>query len=142
MTARESELKRIEGEFARLVRRVKRAASERAHIVHPDLPPGAYFMLAHLETAGPVRAADLAEALGHDKGGVSRHVQQLTDLGLIERQPDPEDRRAQLLVLTEDAHRRLEAMQHERQLRLSEKLSDWTAEDLAAFADQLARYNA
>ncbi len=110
--------------------------------MHPELSPGGYFMLAHLESAGPVRAADLAEALGQDKGGVSRHVQHLTDLGLVERQPDPEDRRAQLLVLTEDAQKRLEAMQHERQLRLSEKLADWTAQDLAAFADQLARYNA
>ena len=41
-----------------------------------------------------------------DKGAVSRQVQHLTELGLIERTPDPADGRAALLAVTDDARRR------------------------------------
>lgn len=142
MNERDESLRQIEREVTALIRRVKRVVGDRARVIHPDLGPAGYFMLLHLATAGPVRAADLAEALGHDKGGVSRHVQHLADLGLLERQPDPEDRRAQLLVITEQGHARLEAMHDERRKRFDARLSEWSADELADFARQLGRYNA
>ena len=43
-----------------------------------------------------------------DKGGVSRQVQPLVDLGLVERRPDAEDRRAILLDATTEGRERLE----------------------------------
>ncbi len=75
---------------------------ERAREVHPDLHPMTYFILTHLANDGPMRGADLSDAFGMDKGGVSRQVQALVDLGLVERQPDPEDRRAILLDATDE----------------------------------------
>jgi len=76
-----------------------------------------------------------------DKGGVSRQVQTLVDLGLVERKPDPEDRRAIMLDATDEGRARLEAMSRSRSDRFDERLGDWTDAQLSAFAAQLAAYN-
>ena len=139
---RSDDLARIEAEVGVLIRRVKRVIGDRAHQVHPDLHPMTYLLLSHLAGAGPMRAADLSDAFGMDKGGVSRQVQSLVDLGLVERQPDPEDRRAALLAASAEGIARLADVSRERSDRFAEKLSSWSEADLSAFAGQLAEYNA
>jgi DNA-binding MarR family transcriptional regulator len=141
MSTRNDDLRRIEAEVGSLIRRVKRVMGERAREVHPDLHPMTYFILTHLATNGPMRGADLSDAFGMDKGGVSRQVQALVDLGLVERQPDPEDRRAILLDATTEGRKRLEVMSRHRQDRFDQRLGDWSDAELAGFADQLAAYN-
>ena len=140
-TTRYDDLRRIEAEVGTLIRRVKRVMGERAREVHPDLHPMTYFILTHLAQHGPLRAADLSDAFGMDKGGVSRQVQTLVDLGLVERQPAAEDRRAILLDASDEGRRRLEAMTLNRSNRFDERLSDWSDEELAGFGDQLSAYN-
>ena len=139
---RRADLRRVESELGVLIRRVKRVLAERARMLHPDMQPITFFLLTHLIEKGPVRAADLVGAFGMDKGGVSRQVQHLVDQGFVERRPDPDDRRATLLVATDDAARRVDELQQARRDRFDERLSDWSDEDLARFADQLAAYNA
>ena len=73
---------------------------------------------------------------------VSRQVQSLVDLGLVERQPDPEDRRATLLAVSADGIARMAQVSRERSDRFAQRLSDWSEADLSAFAGQLAEYNA
>jgi DNA-binding MarR family transcriptional regulator len=141
MNTRNDDLRRIEAEVGSLIRRVKRVMGERAREVHPDLHPMTYVILAHLADNGPMRGADLSDAFGMDKGGVSRQVQALVDLGLVERQPDPEDRRAILLDATAEGRTRLAAMSRHRSDRFDQRLSDWSDAELAGFADQLASYN-
>lgn len=138
---RNDDLRAIESEVASLIRRVKRVMGERAREVHPELHPMTYFLLTHLAVHGPMRGADLSDAFGMDKGGVSRQAQALVDMGLVERKPDPEDRRAVLLDASDEGRRRLEEMQRTRQDRFDERLADWTDEDLASFARRLAVYN-
>ena len=140
-TKRYDDLRRIEGEVATLIRRVKRVMGERAREVHPDLHPMTYFILNHLAQHGPLRAADLSDAFGMDKGGVSRQVQTLVDLGLVVRQPAAEDRRAVLLDASDEGRERLEAMTRSRSDRFDQRLSDWSDEELAGFSAQLAAYN-
>jgi DNA-binding MarR family transcriptional regulator len=139
---RRADLRRVENELGVLIRRVKRVLAERARMLHPDMQPITFFLLTHLIEKGPVRAADLVGAFGMDKGGVSRQVQHLVDQGFVERRPDPDDRRATLLVATDDAARQVDELQQARRDRFDERLSDWSDEDLARFADQLAAYNA
>ena len=141
MSTRNDDLRRIETEVGALIRRVKRVMAERALEVHPDLHPMTYFILMHLAANGPLRGADLSDAFGMDKGGVSRQVQALVDLGLVERQPDPEDRRAILLDATAEGRERLSAVRRHRRDRFDARLSGWTDEELTAFAAQLAAYN-
>ncbi|MBC2931603.1 MarR family winged helix-turn-helix transcriptional regulator [Nocardioides sp. zg-1228] len=140
-TTRQDDLRFIEAEVGILIRRVKRVMADRAREVHPDLHPITYFILSHLAQHGPLRAADLADAYGMDKGGVSRQVQTLVDLGLVERQPAADDRRAILLDASAEGRRRLEAMFRARSDRFDERLSAWSDEELAAFGAQLAAYN-
>lgn len=141
MSARYDDLRRIETEVGTLIRRVKRVVGERAREVHPELHPMTFFILMHLEKEGPMRAADLSDAFGMDKGGVSRQVQTLVDLGLVERRPDAEDRRAILLDATEEGRKRLDAMRRRRSDRFDQRLSAWSDTEITTFADQLAEYN-
>jgi DNA-binding MarR family transcriptional regulator len=142
VSSRNDDLRRIETEVGALIRRVKRVMAERALQVHPDLHPMTYFILTHLAAHGPMRGADLSDAFGMDKGGVSRQVQTLVDLGLVERKPDAEDRRAILLDATDDGRKRLAEMSRSNSDRFDERLSAWSDAELSAFAGQLAAYNA
>lgn len=141
VSTRGEDLRTIEAEVGQLIRRVKRVMAERALEVHPELHPMTYFLLTHLATQGPLRGADLSGAFGMDKGGVSRQVQALVDLGLVERKPDPEDRRAILLDATEEGRRRLDEVSAQRRDRFDERLAEWSDDELAHFARQLAAYN-
>ena len=131
----------LEHEVGVVIRRVKRVIGERARAVHEDLQPGSYLVLTYLETTGSCRSSAIADAFDMDKGAVSRQVQHLTELGLIERTPDPADGRAALLAVTDDARRRMADVQRHRRKYLDERLADWSDEDLRAFVDMLGRYN-
>jgi DNA-binding MarR family transcriptional regulator len=134
-------LRELEGEVAVMIRRVRRVIGERARAVHPELLPASYLMLGYVRDHGPVRASEVGAAFDVDKGAISRQVQHLIDLGLLDRSPDPDDGRATLLTASEDAVRRLEEVADQRRIQLAERLSDWTPEDLTGFAASLRRYN-
>ncbi len=140
-TARTTATRTLERELSTLIRRLKRVVAERASEVHPELQPAAYWILTHLEHHGSQRAATVAEHLELDKGAVSRHVQHLLDLGLLDRTPDPDDGRATLLTLSEDAARRLSAVDEHRRQWFDEALGSWDDDELAGFASDLSRYN-
>ncbi len=125
-----------------LVRRIRRVIAERARMLHPSLSPVAYSMLMALNDSAARRASDLVDMFSIDKGAVSRQVQSLLELGLIERTLDPEDRRALNLVITEEGRRRLATISSARRREVGARLGDWTDEDLAGFVRALARYNA
>jgi len=131
----------LEQEMGVLVRRIRRLIAERARMVHPDLSPVAYSMLMALNDSGPRRASDLVDLFSIDKGAVSRQVSALLDLGLIERSPDPEDRRAAILAITEEGSRRLSTIAEMRRREVIDRLSGWSDEDLRGFVAVMARYN-
>ena len=139
---RAEELRRLEQEVGVLIRRVKRVIGERSRSVHPDLQPASYLMLTYLAAEGPQRSSVLSDRFGVDKGAISRQVQHLCELGLVERQPDPDDGRATLVSASPDAVRRLGTVDHDRRLWLDERLSEWSETDLRDFVGSLARYNA
>ena len=88
------------------------------------------------------RAVDLAGRLGVSAPVLSRHLAELEALGCIERRPDPEDRRAQLLALTVSGREVLAQIEERRIERLREYLADWDeqrAADAAVVLGQLTR---
>jgi DNA-binding MarR family transcriptional regulator len=139
--SRADELGRLEEEVGVLIRRVRRVIGDRARAVHDDLQPASYLMLSYLVTSGPQRSSVLSERFGVDKGAISRQVQHLVDLGLLDRAPDPVDGRATLVSASADAVRRMEAILSERRHWLDERLNEWSEDDLRDFASGLARYN-
>jgi DNA-binding MarR family transcriptional regulator len=139
--SRADELGRLEQEVGVLIRRVKRVIGDRARAVHPDLQPASYLMLTYLVSGGPQRSSVLSERFGVDKGAISRQVQHLCDLGLLERTPDPEDGRATLVSASADAVERMESINRDRRRWLEEQLAEWSEDDLREFVTGLARYN-
>jgi len=59
--------------------------------------------LMHVHRGLARSASDLTRMLRVDSTAVTRMVDRLEEKGLLEREPDPEDGRRQLLSLTEDA---------------------------------------
>lgn len=114
---------------------------ERARAVHEDLQPASYLMLMYLAAEGPQRSSVLSERFGVDKGAISRQVQHLVDLGLLDRTPDPDDGRATLVSASPDAVLRMEAVNRDRRTWLDERLGEWSEADLRDFVAGLARYN-
>ncbi|MCW2842403.1 MAG: MarR family transcriptional regulator [Nocardioides sp.] len=140
-TARPETLRELESEVGVLIRRIRRVIGERARAVHADLQPASYLMLTYLDEHGPMRSSAIAETFDVDKGAISRQVQHLVDLGLVDRTPDPGDGRASLVSVSDDAGRRLGDVLAHRRKRLDERLGDWSDAELTGFVDALGRYN-
>jgi DNA-binding MarR family transcriptional regulator len=79
---------------------------------HAALRPRHGAVLAYLDEAGS-RATELAFLSGRHKQVIGTLVDELAALGYVERRPDPQDRRAKLIVATErgrDQIRRCDAI--------------------------------
>ncbi len=136
-----SELTRsLEREFGVLLRRLRKVMADRAKLVHPELSVTGYGMLMQLSIQHQ-RSSDLADTCALDKGAVSRVVRQLEGLGMVERVPDPDDGRAQLLQLTATARTRLSEVADCRRNGFTDLIEGWDVEDLRQLVDGLRRYN-
>jgi len=132
----------LEQEVGVMIRRIRRVIGERARSVHPDLQSSSYLMLTWLNQHGAQRASAMAEAFGIDKGAISRQVQHLLDLGLVDRTPDPDDGRATLVSASAEAAARIDQVNEDRRRWLDDRLVDWPDSDLSEFVRMLSSYNA
>ena len=137
-----AELRDLEAQMAVIGRRIRRAVAERAAAVDPSLGAVAYGVLEHLHRSGACRQTEMIGALGSEKGAISRAVQQLVDLGLVARVPDPDDGRAHQIAISTEGARRLEDVIAARRSSYAQRLADWTPDEIAGFVAALARYNA
>ena len=64
-----------------------------------DLTPAQAFALRQLHE--PCAMRELAEAMGYDASHITGIVDRLEERGLVERRPDPTDRRVKRLVVTD-----------------------------------------
>lgn len=106
----------------------------------PALERPAYFLLAKIDLAGPIRPSALAELVGLDLSTISRHLTALQRAGWIVRERDTEDRRAQLVRATPDGTRVFESNRQRWFDRVREILADWSDAELQTFAQLLARF--
>lgn len=132
----------LEREVGVMIGRLRRRLRERARAVHPELQSSTYLLLSWLDTHGPLRASEISEAFGIDKGAISRQVQHLMELGLVDRRPDPDDGRATLLSTSDTARATLASVKEASRVWLDERLGDLPDDDLARFVELLGRYNA
>ena len=132
----------LERELAVLLRRSRAISREVARSVHPDLESEAYSLLVRLDDTGDARPSDLATFFGIGKPTLSRQVQMLERLGLVERTADPTDGRAVRLTLSATGLERVHAARQARRERLRERLRDWSPDDVEQLAGLVGRLNA
>ncbi|WP_435282815.1 MarR family winged helix-turn-helix transcriptional regulator [Streptomyces koelreuteriae] len=98
------------------------------------LDRAAVALLRQVADSEPLRPGELAARLGVEASHVTRTVQQLQKSGYVTRVPDPDDRRAQRIELT-DAGRQAIAKVREAGVRgMQMALSDWSPEELRQLA--------
>ena len=132
---------RVEREIGLLLRRSRAISARLSRELHPDLDGAAYGLLALLQDTGPLRASDLVARLGLDKSTVSRQISTLVALGLVTREADPADGRAQVLSTSPEGATRLSRIRDARRARWEADLADWPTEDVAMLGELLARFN-
>jgi DNA-binding MarR family transcriptional regulator len=89
-----------------LLQQVKGAAVRKllerlAEAGHPDIREGYGCVFGFIDLEHGSRLTDLAEGAGLTKQAVGEVVAELERLGYVRREPDPHDRRAKIIKLTE-----------------------------------------
>lgn len=108
---------------------------------HSDdaVDPGTFWLLKTVSHRGPLRVTELAAATSLDTSTVSRHVAQLQRNGLVERSPDPGDRRAQLVGISAEGQLQLDQAFRRRRELLAATLAGWEPSDIAEFERLLGK---
>jgi DNA-binding MarR family transcriptional regulator len=108
---------------------------------HPSLRPRHGAVLAYLDAEGS-RATDLAKQSGQHKQVIGTLVDELVELGYVQRQPDPRDRRAKLIVPTPlglDQMRRSDAIMAAIEQRHAQVLGEQAYADFKRAFRQVAQ---
>jgi DNA-binding MarR family transcriptional regulator len=130
----------VSTEVIRLMRQLSSLKAHASSRTRHGVEFSAYVVLFHLMKHGPLRSSALAEALCSDPSTVSRQTAVLVEAGLLERRPDPDDRRAVQLAATEKGQELFEQMRRERDEMFATVLADWADDDVRHLGDLLARF--
>ncbi|OXY88720.1 MarR family winged helix-turn-helix transcriptional regulator [Streptomyces diastatochromogenes] len=126
----------IERALTRITYLATRARQHERLMALADVPldRAAVALLRQIADSEPLRPGELAQRLGVEASHVTRTVQQLQRSGYVTRVPDPDDRRAQRIQLT-DAGREAFARIREAGARgMQLALADWQPEELRQLA--------
>jgi DNA-binding MarR family transcriptional regulator len=132
---------RLAGELFRLVRLVERSKAQAAAAKPEHLERAVFGLLVQLVDNGPMRLTALAEAVYVDVSTVSRQVNQLVGLGLVQRQADPKDGRASLLAATTQGRDCLIKARRHRNQRIAALTADWSPQELTDLTRLLNKFN-
>lgn len=101
---------------------------------------GTFSLLKHVDANASLRLTDLAACASLDVSTVSRHVAHLHGQGLLERSPDPGDKRAQRVTLSPLGRQRLSEAIARRHALLSRSLAGWEPADIEQLDRLLDRF--
>ncbi|ADI09163.1 MarR family transcriptional regulator [Streptomyces bingchenggensis BCW-1] len=99
-----------------------------------SLDRAAVAILRHIAESEPLRPGVLAVRLSVEASHVTRQLGQLEKGGYVIRVPDPDDRRAQRIQLTDAGLAAVERIREASRRGMSIALADWSAEDLGQLA--------
>ena len=98
------------------------------------LDRAAVALLRQVADSDPLRPGELANRLGVEASHVTRTVQQLQKSGYVTRVPDPDDRRAQRIQLTEAGQQAIDRVRAAGVRGMQHALSAWKPEELRQLA--------
>lgn len=101
----------------------------RAATAGADITLGQESVLARLSSQDGMTVSDLAAAEGVRHQSMTTTVTPLLELGLVQRRPDPADRRRWRLALTAEGRRRIEEGRQARTEWLAGQLQDHCTEE-------------
>lgn len=130
----------VSAQVVRLMRQLSTLKAQAAAHSRGQVEWSSYALLLHLLQDGPMRSSALAESVCADPSTVSRQAAALVEQGLVERRPDPADRRAVQLAATERGASLFRRMQRDREAMFDTVLRDWSAEDVEQLTALLARF--
>lgn len=130
----------IEQQLATLFRRTF-AIHVRTSGGRVELDRSSYGILCLLVDGGPQRLGHIALAFGLDPSTITRQVQALVAAGLAQKSPDPSDRRATLLTLTDSGRETIIDTREGRVRMLGQIMGDWTAHEREEFLRAVSRFN-
>ncbi|AJE86762.1 MarR family transcriptional regulator [Streptomyces physcomitrii] len=105
------------------------------------LERSAYILLSRIRVQGPMSIGELSEAFGLDASTLNRQTAAAMRAGLVDRVQDPGGGMARKFRITEVGERMLDEEREGIVRALDEVMTDWSAEDVRAFAGYLRRFN-
>ncbi|NKI44037.1 MarR family winged helix-turn-helix transcriptional regulator [Streptomyces physcomitrii] len=105
------------------------------------LERSAYILLSRIRVQGPMSIGELSEAFGLDTSTLNRQTAAAMRAGLVDRVQDPGGGMARKFRITEVGERMLDEEREGIVRALDEVMTDWSAEDVRAFAGYLRRFN-
>jgi MarR family transcriptional regulator, transcriptional regulator for hemolysin len=130
-------MKELAWEMAETSRMMRRFYDRRASAL--GVTTAQWRVIAHLGHSPGIKQVELAERLDVEPITACRIVDRLEEAGLVERQRDPEDRRAWRLVLTEKAEPILVRLRELAEDMASEAFAGFSLEEYEAIRAKLAR---
>jgi DNA-binding MarR family transcriptional regulator len=109
---------------ARTARRLRQEAGA-------DLSPSLSSALASIDRHGPVTPSELATHERVQRPTATRVLARLEELGLVERAPDPADRRSSLISVSADGRAWLRRQRSRKDQFLARRLAALDAEEVA-----------
>ncbi|PTR26714.1 MarR family transcriptional regulator [Rhodococcus sp. OK519] len=103
------------------------------------IAPALVAVLVALSARGPCRQNELASVLYLSQSAISRQMTELVDAGLVERQPDPDDRRAFRVQVSAKGDEVLHTTKELRSARLRDLLGGWSQDEAAAALSAIER---
>jgi DNA-binding MarR family transcriptional regulator len=109
---------------ARTARRLRQEAGA-------DLSPSLSSALASIDRHGPLTPSELAAHERVQRPTATRVLARLTELGLVERAPDPADRRSALISVSPAGRELLRRLRTRKNHYLAQRLAKLDADELA-----------
>lgn len=116
---------RLRPVIARLARRLRQQAGG-------DLSPTQGAALTTIACHGPLTPSELAVRERIQRPTATRVLARLEEAGLVERTPDPGDRRSSLVTATPSGHALLASVRERKHAYLAQRLDRLSPEELAA----------
>ncbi|HEX6688844.1 MAG TPA: MarR family transcriptional regulator [Solirubrobacterales bacterium] len=114
-----------------IVRTSRRLRQEAAGVAGAgQLSPTTSAALATVERHGPLTPSELAAIERVKRPTATRTLGVLSEAGLVERAPDPEDGRSALVSITAEGRERLRRLRGRKNAYLARRMRDLSADDL------------